>query len=250
VTVDPALLGFAAVIFLSYAVQTVTGFGSMLLAVTFGAHLLGIREIVTLAVPISMLQTGYITWRHRGSISWGLLLKRILPLMGAGMGLGFLAFSGVESAGLRYAFAVMVLLLAARELWLRLRVKRDAASVARPMPLAASVAAMFGAGVIHGIFATGGPLLVYALGREQLDKHTFRSTLSSVWLVLNAGLLIAFALEGRYAPSVGVDLLVLLPAVPLGIALGEWVHRRVDQRRFELAIFALLIAAAISLLIR
>ena len=73
-TLEPALLGFAAVIFLSYAVQTVTGFGSMLLAVTFGAHLLGIREIVTLAVPISMQLTGYITWRHRGTICWGLLM--------------------------------------------------------------------------------------------------------------------------------------------------------------------------------
>ena len=249
-SVEPALLGFAAVIFLSYAVQTVTGFGSMLLAVTFGAHLLGIREIVTLAVPISMVQTGYIVWRHRDGIAWRLLLRRILPLMGLGMALGFSAFAGTESVWLRYGFAVMVLVLAARELWLRVRASADPKRVARPMPAAASVAAMFGAGIIHGIYATGGPMLVYALGRESLSKHAFRSTLSAVWLVLNAGLLIGFSIEGRYAPAVGLDLLVLLPAVPLGVALGEWVHHRVDQRRFELAIFSLLIAAAISLLIR
>ncbi len=249
-SVEPALLGFAAVIFLSYAVQTVTGFGSMLLAVTFGAHLLGIREIVTLAVPISMVQTGYIVWRHRDGIAWRLLLRRILPLMGLGMALGFSAFAGTESVWLRYGFAVMVLVLAARELWLRVRTSADPKRVARPMPAAASVAAMFGAGIIHGIYATGGPMLVYALGRESLSKHAFRSTLSAVWLVLNAGLLIGFSIEGRYAPAVGLDLLVLLPAVPLGVALGEWVHDRVDQRRFELAIFSLLIAAAISLLIR
>jgi uncharacterized membrane protein YfcA len=251
VSPEPALLGFAAIVFAAYAVQTVTGFGSMLLCVTFGAHLLPIRDLVTLAVPISLLQTGYIVLRHRDGIRWKLLLGRVLPLMGLGLAVGFYAARDLGGSWLKIAFGVMVLLLASRELFLLWRARREeAASLARPIPPAASIAAMLGAGVIHGIYATGGPLLVYAIGREGLPKHEFRSTLSGVWLALNAVLAAGFLLEGRYSADTGVDLLVLLPAVPLGIVLGEVLHHRVAERPFKIAVFLLLIAAAISLLAR
>jgi uncharacterized membrane protein YfcA len=43
---------------------------------------------------------------------------------------------------------------------------------------------------------------------------------------------------------------MLAPAVPLGVVLGEWVHYRVDERSFKIAVLVLLIAAAMSLLVR
>lgn len=236
--------------FAAYAVQTVTGFGSMLLAVTFGAHLLSIRELVTLAVPVSLLQTAYIAVRHRDGIRWRLLSTRVLPLMGLGMVGGY--FFGRDMAGdwLKIAFGVMVLVLASRELWLLWRARQSAAAVARPIPAAASLSAMVVAGVVHGIYATGGPLLVYAVGREGLPKREFRSTLSAIWLTLNVALVIGFLTEGRYTEDTAVDLLVLLPAVPLGVVVGEVLHHRVAERPFKIAVFSLLVAAAISLLVR
>jgi len=247
VIIEPALLLFAVVVFFAYTVQTVAGFGSMLVCVTLGAHLIGIRELVTLAVPLSLLQTGYITLRHRDGVDLKMLFRRVLPLMGLGTVIAAVAFSGFEGAWLRYAFAVMILVLAGRELWMM----RWGAGVHRgPPPKAASVAALFGAGLIHGIYATGGPLLVYAIGREGLDKHRFRSTLSAVWLALGLVLLTTFVIEGRYDASRGVDLLVLLPAAPLGILVGEKLHHRVDETRFKAGIWILLIVAAASLLLR
>jgi uncharacterized protein len=234
VTVEPVLLAFAVVVLFAYGVQTVTGFGSMLVCVTLGAHLLPIHEVVTLAVPISLVQTGYIAVRHAGGIRWRLFWGRIIPLMGAG-------------AWLRIAFALLVLVLSGRELWLLFGAR---AAARRPIPPAAATGAMLGAGLVHGIYATGGPMLVYALGRTNLDKHEFRSTLSAIWLTLNAALAVGFLVEGRYDAAVAADLLVLLPAVPLGVLVGELVHRRVDEHRFRTAVFALLFAAAISLLVR
>lgn len=248
--VEPALLGFAAIMFAAYAVQTVTGFGSMLLAVTFGAHLLPIRDLVTLAVPVSLLQTGYIVARHRDGIRWRLLGLRVLPLMGLGMAGGYLLGRDLTGNWLKMAFGAMVLILAARELYLLWRTRKDATAGARPIPQGASVAAMLGAGVVHGIYATGGPLLVYAIGREGLPKREFRSTLSAVWIVLNLVLVAGFAAEGRYSESNAIDLLVLVPAVPLGLIVGEVLHHRVPERPFKIAVFTLLVAAAVSLLAR
>ncbi len=247
-TIEPALLAFALVVFASYLVETVVGFGSVVICVTLGAQFLDIREVVTLAVSTSLLQTVYIVARHRAGIDRALLFRRVLPLMGLGTLLGVVAFAGAAGDALRIAFGAMVLVLAARELWLM----RDAEAAARrgPPPRAVTVAAIFGAGVIHGVFGTGGPLLVYAIGREGLDKYRFRSTLASVWLALSLVLIGGFALEGRYDASTGLQLLVLLPAVPLGVAVGEWLHHRVDERRFKLATWALLFAAAVALIAR
>ena len=247
-TIEPALLGFAVVIFLSYAVQTVAGFGSMLICLTLGAHLLEIRDLMTLAVPISIVQTTYIVVRHRKNVDRP-LLYRVLPLMGGATALSLWLSAGFTGSWLRTAFGVMILGLALRELWL---MRPANAGVDRPPPsrLASSVA-IAGAGLIHGVYATGGPLLVYAVGREKLDKHQFRATLSAVWLVLGVVLLGTFVfLQERYDEQTSLELLVLLPAVPLGILVGEWMHAHVDERRFKTGVWVLLVAAAVSLLLR
>jgi len=238
---------FSVIIAVSYAVQTVTGFGSMVVCVTIGAHLMDIREIVTLAVPLSFLQTGYVAIRHRDGIEWRLLWRRVLPWMCVGMGLAFAFLGDVDRESLKVAFGLMVLVLGLRELW---RLRADEPDQQSRISAPASTLAIFGAGVIHGIYATGGPLLVYALGREDLGKHVFRSTLTMVWFLLSIVLMGNFLYEGRYDVDVGAKLVWLLPGLPVGIAVGEWLHRRVEERRFKFLIFGLLVVAAITLLIR
>ncbi len=245
--IDSTLLAFGSVVLGAYAVQTVTGFGSMLVCVTLGALFMPLPEVLSLAVPISLLQTGYIAVRHRASIDWKLLLRAILPLMGVGAGLSLLAFGDLRSPWMRPALGVLVLTLALRELWSRLCATGVALS---PLSPAVERGAIFGAGVVHGLFATGGPLLVYALGRKGLDKHTFRSTVTAVWLVLNVLLCAAYFYDGRFDGSTPLKLVWLAPALGLGVVIGEVLHRRVDEQRFQLAVFALLALAALGLLFR
>jgi uncharacterized membrane protein YfcA len=238
---------FAVIVVAAYAVQTAIGFGSTLICVTFGAQLIGLQEVIHLVVPISFLQTGYIVIRHHDGIHWSLLLKRVLPLMAAGMGFAFVLLTRVGGPWLGLAFGLMVLALSSRDLH-RLRV--GSAVLDKPISQPASAAALFGAGVVHGIYASGGPLLVYAVGREGLDKRVFRSTLCMVWIVLNLILVARFVLAGDYDRSVMIEVLLLVPAVPIGVLLGEWIHHRVDERSFRIAVLLLLIAAAVSLIVR
>ncbi|HET6415606.1 MAG TPA: sulfite exporter TauE/SafE family protein [Polyangiales bacterium] len=246
-TIELAFLLFALVVVTAYAVQTATGFGATLVSVTIGAQLMGIEEVIRLMVPLSFLQTGYIAIRHRDGIDWSLLLKRILPLMAVGMSLAFLLLTRVGGPWLGLAFGFIVLGLSGRDLYL---LRAAGTAVAKPVARAASVAAILSAGVIHGIYASGGPMLVYAVGREGLSKKAFRSTISMVWIALNLVLVARFLLAGDYDRKVALDVLMLVPAVPLGILLGEWVHHRVDERAFKMAVLLLLIVAAVSLIVR
>jgi hypothetical protein len=208
---------------------------------------MGIEEVIRLMVPLSFLQTGYIAIRHHDGIDWSLLLKRIIPLMVVGMSLAFLLLTQVGGPLLGLAFGCIVLMLSGRDLAL---LRAAGTAVAKPVSRAASVVAILSAGVIHGIYASGGPMLVYAVGREGLSKKAFRSTISMVWIALNSVLVARFLLAGEYDRKVALQVLMLVPAVPLGILLGEWVHHRVDERAFKMVVLLLLIAAAISLIVR
>lgn len=244
---------FGAILLVATIVQTVTGFGAMLVCVTVGALLMSIPEVVTLVVPLSLMQTTYIAVRHHSGIRWSLLLGRVLPLMGTGLVVGYLGFAdAADGVGLRRAFGLMVGILAARELAGLARVDAEAPGSEERGGAAELISgtALLGAGVVHGIYATGGPLLVYALGRERLVKHEFRSTLASVWLVLNVALAATFAAAGRYDREMLTHLAMLAPVAPVGIALGEILHHRVDERRFKIAVFTLLIIVALSLVLR
>ncbi|MBW1831861.1 MAG: TSUP family transporter, partial [Deltaproteobacteria bacterium] len=149
----------------------------------------------------------------------------------------FFLLTKVGGPWLGLAFGIMVLLLSARDLH---QLRFATAGLDKPISRPASAAAMFGAGIIHGIYASGGPMLVYAIGREGLAKKVFRSTLSMVWILLNVILVTRFMLAGDYDQEVALDVLLLVPAV----------HHKVDERTFKLAVLALLMAAAISLIVR
>ncbi len=244
---DWILFAFALIICVSYGVQTITGFGSMLLCLTLGAQLMPIERVLSLAVPISLLQTGYIVARYFRHVEWRLLLTRIVPAMGLGMVLGFWIAARAPDASLKRILGALVLILAVKELWQRVR---HSHASTRPLPGPVVVGVMTAAGVVHGVFATGGPLLVYVTSRLNLDKHAFRATLTAVWLTLNSVLLVRFVAAGRIDSEVLRSLPWLVPAVPAGIFLGEKLHARIDERRFQLAVYGLLVVAALVLLLR
>lgn len=103
------------------------------------------------------------------------------------------------------------------------------------------------AGVVHGVFASGGPLLVYVLGRSTLDKGAFRSTLAAVWLILDLVLIATYASSGRLRAGTVLSAAVLIPSLLVAAVAGEWAHARLDQRRFKLGVFAVLMAVGISI---
>lgn len=243
---DPRFALLAGAVFVAFATEALCGFGSAVIAITLGAHLYPLSELLALLVPLSCAVTSFIVARHRAHVDRGLLARRVLPLTGAGLAVGFALARAVEGPALKLAFGALVAVFAAREL---VRIARPRAESA-PLSGAAAAPIMVAAGVLHGIYATGGPLLVYAIGRSGLDKRRFRSTLAAVWLSLNLALTTAFAAAGRFSGQALPRLAVLVPVAALAIAAGEWGHRRVDERRFRTIVFSLLLIAGGSIVVR
>lgn len=250
VELDPRVWLLAPFVLLSFTTEATTGFGSIVIAVTLGANVLPIKEIVPVVVPLNLVLSGYIVARHHDHIAVRLLLTRILPLMALGAAMGLLAFHFAEGVLLKRLFGVLVVFFAVREL---VRAARRAQVVPEPEqgPARAPRSALkwlLAAGVTHGMYAAGGPLLVYALSRVDLAKSAFRSTLATVWLTMNTAMLFGYVILGRIGRAELGVVGWLVPVVLVAIALGELLHHRIDENRYKVAIYAILVFAGGSLL--
>lgn len=235
----------AAIVFLSFLVEAAAGFGSMVVALTLGAMWFPVNALLAWLVPVNMVLSAYLVARGWGAIRWAFLARRMVPLMALGLGLGTLvATRAAETSWLKPVFGGFVMAVAAWQLQGALQPH----VTPRALPAPARVAALVGAGVIHGIFATGGPLAVFVSARELTDKAAFRSTLSMLWLVLNALVMPRLVMDGAVTAGTLTTSGWMLGPLALGIGAGEWVHHRLDEARFRVVVAGLLLVAGAVLL--
>lgn len=238
-----AYIALGVFILFAYTAEAMTGFGSIVIAISLGALLFPIEWLQAVLVPLNICMTGFLTWRHRRHIDGRLLLRLIMPFMLVGTLAGFWLQPYLGGDGLKLAFAVLILWFSGRELW---RLRGNTAIRVKPMWWSRGVITL--AGITHGLFASGGPLLVYGLAATALDKARFRATLIVVWFSLNSLLTVLLLVQGRIQHSWWA-LAAYLPLIPLGIWLGERFHHQVDEARFRVWIYRILALAGCGLML-
>ncbi len=224
-------------ILFAYTAEAMSGFGSIVIALSLGALFFPIDFLLPLLVPLNICMTGYMAWRHRAHIDRTLLGQLVLPFMLAGLIVGTLLQPHLGGEVTKLLFALLITWFAAREL---LRMRGTLRPPAHPTWLSRGI--ITGAGVTHGLFASGGPLLVYGLAGTDVDKSRLRATLIVVWFTLNSLLTTLFLVQGRLQPVL-LPLLAYLPLIPLGIWAGEKLHHRVDENGFRRVVYWLLVGA-------
>ena len=244
--VDGAFLGVAALVLLSFTSAALAGFGGVVIAMTLAAQLRPLEWLLPRLVALNLILVVYLVTRHRAHVDRRALFRQILPFMGLGTVLGFAGAGLLPSQVAKAIFGCFVVAVSARELanllgWIRFN--------AEPLSPVRRAGWTLAAGVIHGVFASGGPLLVYILSRSGVPKATFRATLAAVWLTLNSVLMLGFVLDGRVDARCLQDILLLSPVLLVATALGEWGHHRIDERRFRVVTFSLLLVAGGALFI-
>lgn len=238
------VIALSVLVLVSFFVEAAAGFGSMVVALTVGAQLMPVDALLGVLVPVNLVLSVYLVVRGRAHVDWRFLGRRVVPLMALGLLGGTLLTRVVNAAVAKPAFAVFVVVVAA---WQLKQALAPATSV-RPLPELARVSGLLGAGVIHGMFATGGPLAVFVSARELPDKHAFRATLSALWVVMNALVMPRLVQDRAVTPTTLATSALLLLPLALGIVLGERAHAALDERRFRIVVAALLLVAGLGLL--
>ena len=242
---DPRFWAFAGIVALAFAAEATVGFGATVIALALGLHLYPLEQLLPVFVPLGLCLSAWLALRGRAHVDRRLLLARILPWMGLGLAVGLAVFERASGELLRRVFGAFVVTLAVLELW---RLVRESGA-ARELPRPVATAALLGAGVMHGMFSTGGPLLVWALGRSLPTKRAFRATLACVWLALGSALTTAYALHGQVDAHTLAATAALVPVLAAAIGAGEWAHQRLDERRFRVLMYVLLLGAGASSLL-
>lgn len=235
-----ALLGlFIGIAFTS---ESITGFGSIVIALALGSLLFPIPELLPILVPLSVFMSSALLVRFYRDIELRLLLHRIVPFMMVGMLLGIWLLQVLSGDALKAAFACLIIWFAARE-WYKLHHNIEP----RPKPGWWQPLWTVLAGITHGLFASGGPLLVYSLSSYRIAKANFRATLVCVWLGLNVTYTLIMWYQGAIQPYLGV-ISTYLPVLVGAFFLGHFIHARINERQFKQLVYLLLIIAALAML--
>jgi uncharacterized membrane protein YfcA len=242
---DGGFLLLAGIVFFSYTTQAITGFGSTVVALALGAQIYSIPELLPVLVALNIPLCLYFVLRHRDKIQKALLMREILPWMSVGVAGGALLLITLPVPALKPGLGILIVFFSLRE-GLRLLLKRDAAAMEPAMFRLWTTAA----GVTHGLYASGGPLLVYAVSRKNLDTSAFRATMMSVWLFFNFFLLALYFYDGKWTAQTERAVMFLLPLIPAGIYAGEILHHRIPVRGFWILVQLVLFVSGVSFLIR
>lgn len=229
---------------------------------------------------LGLLSGIYVFAGHRKHVCWG-ELKKIVAVMAAGIVGGIFLkgfFAGRERAlyALLGLFVVCLSLQGLHKLWRDwLGTQEDAAAGAEAAAEAKAAAGakaaeakaaaegkaagpdkaglylLLGlAGIVHGIFVSGGPLLIGYLTKRIQDKVSFRATISTVWVVLNTIILLDDIRSGLWNPELVKIQVASIPFLLAGMAVGSRLYAKMSQRLFMLITYVLLFVSGISLLIK
>lgn len=230
-----------AVAISAFATEGAIGFGGTVIAACIGAQLVPLDTLLPAFVVLNLVLSGSIAVRGTDAIAWRFLVRDIAPPVALGAVVGIALFRFAQASGLAIAFGGFVVGLAV------LQLVRPAE---KPLPQIARIALLVLGGVAHGMFGTGGPMIVYVARRELPDKRAFRATLAILWLALNLALLASFVASDLYTTETRDVGLVLAVAIVPGLAVGEVVHRKLEAARFERVVWLLLLVAGTALVVR
>jgi uncharacterized protein len=239
---DQGLLVILGVVALcAFATEGAIGFGGTVLAASIGAQFISPDVLLPAFVPLNMVLSTYLLVRGFSAVSWRMLGTQVAPAVGVGAAIGLALFHVPAKNLFSLAFGVFVVGLAT------LQLARPAdAPLGRFMKL---VVLALG-GIAHGLFGTGGPMIVYVVRRTLIDKRAFRASLSVVWLTLNIALLANYAGTGLYDRKVAEVGGVLALTIAPGLWLGERIHAKLDAARFERVVWVVLLLAGTALAVR
>ena len=231
---------FAAAFFVAYTIQAVTGFAGNIFAMPVGTHVMGLSSSVAVLNAMGFFACGMLAVLNFKYINWrelAIMLAVMTPFMFVGIWLDAVLPLGILSK----IYGAIVVVVGVRGLVLKQQ---------RFMPKWLLAVLLVLAGLIQGMFVSGGAILaIYALQRLQ-DKDQFRATLSCIWMVLNFVYAALQLSQGHYTPDCLVMVAIAIPLLLVATWLGNKLQKRISQATFIKVTYVLLTVIGIILLVK
>ncbi|MBQ7202982.1 MAG: sulfite exporter TauE/SafE family protein [Eubacterium sp.] len=247
---------FFIVVFVSNVIQCITGFAGTVLAMPFSIMLVGyntakpILNLLGIVVSIGVVTINYKALNKKQFF-------RIILTMFVGMVGGFLVTRFFEvSPALLYKLLGVIVIgfmgLGCYHSFSKSYKKKQEKSRTENKEKTSlwSFAVLIIAGIVHGMFSCGGPLMVVYASEHLKGRDEFRVTISGVWCVLNSIILFSDIKAGCFNTKT-----ILLSGISVGILflallVGNIIFKHINKRWFMIITYVLMGISGVSLLIK
>ena len=230
---------FVIVVFMANIVEGITGFAGTMLAMPVSMLLIGVEEakvVLNIVAIIVSLNIAARSWREMNRKE----VVKITGFMLIGIVVGIYLFSVLPSGVLMKIYGALIICVAIRGLAVKKEMKISDGGL---------IGVLFLAGVIHGMFLSGGALLVIYAVNALKEKSVIRATLAPVWIILNTLMLIQGGISGQVTRKMmGLTGVCVIP-VFAAIIIGNALHKRIRQEVFVKLTYVLLVVSGITLLV-
>jgi uncharacterized membrane protein YfcA len=198
----------------------------------------GIALPLLCAMDIAGLRAWWGKWSRRELLS-------ILPGGLLGIALGTAVFGLLGDRQVKLMVGVISLAFLARSLW-QTRPGRMTPPPAEPSRLRGGFWATL-SGLTSTVAHAGGPPLAVYLYPLRLDRAKLVATTVVFFGVINYVKLVPYFFLGQLSAQNLLTSLVLLPLAPMGVALGVWLAKRIEDRLFYRIVYVMLFVTGVKL---
>lgn len=245
------------IIFASNLIQAITGFAGTLLGMPPTIQLIGVDEAKSVLAILDQLSCLLIVLTGFRHINWKEFSKMAV-LMVAGMFIGMKIFEVFPVQQLLTLYGAMILCIAIWRLFGQKLVQglfpqkaapqtgaSGASKGKSPAYLVGMLLVILAAGVIHGMFVSGGALLVLYASAALKDKEEFRATMAMLWVTIGCYLTGNQIYAGHFNSH--VIFLCVAGIIPLfaGIFIGTKLVKKIKQETFLKLTYVLLIVSGV-----
>jgi len=226
-----------AVVLLASAVQGVMGSGSALIMVPVLSLFLAPREVVPITLLLGTVMNLSILVQARK----GLDLRMVLPLFASavvGIPLGTIMLLVLPADVLRVVIGAVIIFFSLALLsGVSMKVRRERA---------ASVPIGLISGVLNGSITMSGPPVILFFQNLGMPKGRFRANIVAFFLLSNLVTILFHAAGGVLTAESSMPVVLFLPVMGVGLAIGMALAGRVPERPFRTAVLSMVALAGVA----
>lgn len=235
--------------FLAASVQSATGFGFGLIAVSAFLILLNSATAVQLVIIITLIMSCVHWFKLKQEVPANILKWLSLGCL-AGFPVGLFIYLELNLDVLKMSIALLIILISLQNAWHLIRTKQDNDSSHHSN---FNNKALMGVGLASGAMASSlampGPAVMLYLARTSLTKNEVRGTILTFFIFSYGGALLLQASLVGISLQTWTTAALLTPAALAGVAAGHLISDKINQQFFKALVLAILLLTGIFMLL-
>jgi uncharacterized membrane protein YfcA len=240
----PVIAYCCVVMAAAYSARGASGFGAAV-ALPLLALVLPLKQLVPAWTLIALVAGTALFGSDRHKVLWGEIGKLVPPTI-VGVAVGIVIFSRLDASTLTLWVGLFVLAYGVYSMWATF----GAAKPHLPPRAAAWIGGIAGGltGAVIGTFGSTFYAIYFDVVR--LTKENYRATMTVILLSVSLFRGIGYYIVGEFGMDVLWLALILLPAMLVGIFIGNRIHHGLSEVAFRRIVACALIVSGLALLIK